>query len=717
MENRYMRISTLASLFAMFILSPIYANNEALVNALKSLGFEFSNGEIVVNEKVLNTKELDFSGKSISDFTGLNAFSNLEKLVLDNSDYPILGNDLLNNIKQSNSNIKSVSFRSCNINSLDLGAANGFKNLYFDGTNKFTTISNFGKDTSVFEYISFPESAKWNYKEILDYYLANTEAAIEIEIDGKLQKYTQYRKVPNDKFRAFLIGKYPDLFDKDEILDLTKEPKFNSSPSLTEMDWFTSSYNFMYFDASGMGDMDGYQFFKNRAIRRWWIYNAEFESLDMSGDKVLQELVIGTNQETDDILSEKSQNENVKRLNLEGCENMYLLQTDGAIEEINIKGCNSIVYYVNGRSIKNIDLSDCYNIEVFFNSTSMEKKTEPSALETIILPTKYTGRGLSTFDISNSNINNIDFTQIKPSEVDGVIIAAERCPNLKYARYNNKLHSMSSFNYGFFEEIDLRGALMKDRNGEWVPAEENEEFYGKNNPYLVILNGKEYVTDKDPEYVKELEVDASSWDKWTYLQFNEYSGLLEIVDQDSYENDAMWKDIADWDFALHAFDLRTNSGESGNYEGGVYECNEVKWDYTKSDLDGFNYTEDKMGEKNLVVDITNMPPTLVSASKSPIEVFENLGQGKVRAYNKVFIIRLASNRGYAIVRFAKYYDGKVKIKYTVLNNENSGINETLSDNAEISEIYTIDGMRVNDFVKGINVIKLADGTVKKVMIK
>lgn len=44
------------------------------------------------------------------------------------------------------------------------------------------------------------------------------------------------------------------------------------------------------------------------------------------------------------------------------------------------------------------------------------------------------------------------------------------------------------------------------------------------------------------------------------------------------------------------------------------------------------------------------------------------------------------------------------------------------ENPEISmnssfEIYTIDGMKINTLQKGINIIKMSDGTTRKVVIK
>ena len=717
MKNNKICLAAFIGIVALFFAMPVSADNTALTDALRDLGFKFNDGRIVVDEKVRQTTELDLSGKSITDFTGIDAFENLSSLLLDGSTYPVVGTDLLKNIRSSNAGITSVSMRSCGINSLDLAEASSFKRLYFDGTNNFTTISNFGASTPAFEYISLPESAKWNYTEILSYYTAHKDAAMEIEIDGSLQKYTNLRKVPNDKFRAFLMGKYPDLFDADQMLDLTKQPLFDDDPHLNDMDWYTSSYNFMYFDASGMGDMDGYQFFKNRAIRRWWIYNAEFESIDMSGDKVIQEFVIGQNQATDDFMSERGPNTKVRSINMEGCENLNMLQTDGAVENVNMKGCSNLIYFVCGPSIARADISGCSRMEVFYNSTALDRKAGVSALGEIIMPANYVGNGFKQFDVSNSSIAEFDFTQIVPSEDDGVLIAAERCPNLKYARYNNKLQIQSSFNYGYFEEIDLRGALMKNPQGEWVSAEDNEDFYGKKNPYLKIVNGKEYITQDDPDFVKSFDADLSKWDHWTYFQFNEYTGYLEIVEEVRYDEDEAWKDIADWDFAMHAYNLRTNSGASGNYGAGIHANNDVKWEFTKDALDKLTYTEDEMGENNLVVDISNMPPKMVSAPMSSVEVFEDFGRGIVKPFNKTFVLRLASNRGYAVVKFAKYNDGQVKIKYNLILNDNLGIEDVEAGSGEPAEIYTIDGMRSDKLVKGMNIVKYSGGKVKKIIKK
>ena len=48
----------------------------------------------------------------------------------------------------------------------------------------------------------------------------------------------------------------------------------------------------------------------------------------------------------------------------------------------------------------------------------------------------------------------------------------------------------------------------------------------------------------------------------------------------------------------------------------------------------------------------------------------------------------------------------------------TGIDNVKSDrSAAVTGIYTIDGIKVNALVKGINIIKLADGTTKKVLVR
>ena len=49
----------------------------------------------------------------------------------------------------------------------------------------------------------------------------------------------------------------------------------------------------------------------------------------------------------------------------------------------------------------------------------------------------------------------------------------------------------------------------------------------------------------------------------------------------------------------------------------------------------------------------------------------------------------------------------------------TGVERTLKNDDEKREVarYTIDGRRINGLVKGINIVKYADGTTKKVVVE
>ncbi len=51
-------------------------------------------------------------------------------------------------------------------------------------------------------------------------------------------------------------------------------------------------------------------------------------------------------------------------------------------------------------------------------------------------------------------------------------------------------------------------------------------------------------------------------------------------------------------------------------------------------------------------------------------------------------------------------------------NPTTGINEIGSTtDAKVSEIYGVNGARKSQLTKGLNIVKMSDGTVKKVLVK
>jgi hypothetical protein len=62
---------------------------------------------------------------------------------------------------------------------------------------------------------------------------------------------------------------------------------------------------------------------------------------------------------------------------------------------------------------------------------------------------------------------------------------------------------------------------------------------------------------------KEVEVEATAFDKWTYFSFK----TGKVVGTSGVEET---REEMDWDIAFHRYDIRTNSGTSGSGKGGAY---------------------------------------------------------------------------------------------------------------------------------------------------
>lgn len=73
-----------------------------LISALKEIGFEVQNNQIVKNEKLKDARYLNLSGKDIESIAGLEAFENLEVLNLENNKLKVFDLSLFPQLKQLN---------------------------------------------------------------------------------------------------------------------------------------------------------------------------------------------------------------------------------------------------------------------------------------------------------------------------------------------------------------------------------------------------------------------------------------------------------------------------------------------------------------------------------------------------------------------------------------------------------------------------------------
>ncbi len=164
------------------------------------------------------------------------------------------------------------------------------------------------------------------------------------------------------------------------------------------------------------------------------------------------------------------------------------------------------------------------------------------------------------------------------------------------------------------------------------------------------------------------ELNVSDRKKWYYFSFKD--GLVgEGSAKPTDGDDAAWKEKDNWDLAFHNTNVRTNSGLSGNGQGGAFEMeSNIMTEVTTAP--GNDYITDT--EIRIFL---NMPPT------NPAEDIKNVGGNTVldlwadfahetgtwTIKDKVFVIKTADGK-YAKIQFVNYLDendhgGLMKFNY------------------------------------------------------
>lgn len=647
--------------------------------ALSQMGFTVRNHQLQLDDKVLSTTELNLTNKNLTDTKGLEHFVNLERLILDQNNFEKITPEFIDALPP----VKELSIRGCHLEEVKLGHNDRIVRLNLEGPNSFEHIDGLTlENLPSLKSITLPESTKWNHEEIVEYYLsAKGRVDISIEIEGKLKAYDAKTKVPNEKFRAWLKTKYPEVFDENDMIDLTKEPTINDNMFDGNTEWTAGEgYYPMTFDATGMGDLDGYRFFKNRCIKKWVVTYGDFESLDMSNDTIIQELSFGR-----DYTLEKGDtyNKHAKYINVSGCKNLKSLTVSGQIESVDFSGLDNLESFLFAGNIKELDLSGLKKINMIFHLGSNYNDGRISPLEKIVLP-KGNESKMSQLTLSKTHIKELDLEGVTTDDFFGLSLSLSMCPDLKSFKVSTRLGNGSTFSDGFFEDLDLRGAtIWNSEQEEWIPATNNPRLYS-NNPYLKTLNGEPYSQEEeaDPEYVKRFAFDASNLLAWHYFSFDDHGKIKEvgtdIYPYDGDENitgqDAQWKQRKDWDFAIHRNNLRTNSGDSGISDGGVYEWAAKRFEETPAtatQMKDFEFLKDKVGVQNMILSLSSMPPPRASVSMSTVSIFDKTG-GMPPVYLKkhsLYVIKRAAG-GYAVISFADYYtdekDAHITMKYYVV---------------------------------------------------
>ena len=181
-----------------------------------------------------------------------------------------------------------------------------------------------------------------------------------------------------------------------------------------------------------------------------------------------------------------------------------------------------------------------------------------------------------------------------------------------------------------------------------------------------------------PDPVKNVVVNATAYDQYVYFSFEPG----KVVKTAKYDDEAIKKDKS-WDIAFHRYELRTNSGLSGEGNGGAYEVGvqDIRQAVTIPAADKFtpdNQTQAQIIEfkhgdpkaaapvqkmlalnpilstiKEIVVDPDKKGPDGKPATKTKIlhegaivQNLDNHGTAKAVSWlsNKVFIVRTATGK-------------------------------------------------------------------------
>jgi len=164
---------------------------------------------------------------------------------------------------------------------------------------------------------------------------------------------------------------------------------------------------------------------------------------------------------------------------------------------------------------------------------------------------------------------------------------------------------------------------------------------------------KEDITEEPTEEVKTLEFTTSRTtdygDDWIYFSFKE--GKEVTVAEASHATDLTW------DIAFNRYNIRTNSGKSGNGKGGAFDAGKVDFE-TVVTAPAAGYTVD--GDYEISDVGTGFPPPTKVSTANTVLCKAIAFSGPPPAYtpsDHVYIVKTADGK-YTKVIFTSFYDDK-----------------------------------------------------------
>ena len=280
--------------------------------------------------------------------------------------------------------------------------------------------------------------------------------------------------------------------------------------------------------------------------------------------------------------------------------------------------------------------------------------------------------------------------------------------------------------------------LAEEGEGEVTPAEPamvlnatadeaTSRFFGSTGTYVTAVFNVSY--DKNDNFMMTFIIDNNYAGEFNYEKKTPETPDPELFCKEDYVADGTgfeWDINVDWDTQkiVMSIDPSTCTGSCEDVIG--LGAVPTAWDNT---LHLYRTSADQMlqgyfnvpgGSNNNTNKFAETAPFLVEVSKAQGFVVNNEVKIAASAMSNLFTlstVKMGTGEGANDKSRATYNYVKVVDKdWTAPKDPDTGINATTVAEGEV-EFFTVNGVKLNKLQKGLNIVRTADGKVKKVLVK
>ena len=280
--------------------------------------------------------------------------------------------------------------------------------------------------------------------------------------------------------------------------------------------------------------------------------------------------------------------------------------------------------------------------------------------------------------------------------------------------------------------------LAEEGEGEVTPAEPamvlnatadeaTSRFFGSTGTYVTAVFNVSY--DKNDNFMMTFIIDNNYGGEFNYEKKDPETPDPELFCKENYVADGTgfeWDIKVDWDTQkiVMSIDPSTCTGSCEDVIG--LGAVPTAWDNT---LHLYRTSADQMlqgyfnvpgGSNNNTNKFAETAPFLVEVSKAQGFVVNNEVKIAASAMSNLFTlstVKMGTGEGANDKSRATYNYVKVVDKdWTAPKDPDTGINATTVAEGEV-EFFTVNGVKLNKLQKGLNIVRTADGKVKKVLVK